>query len=202
MLVLPTRPRSWFYASGLLTGAAAALVLRRLLPAKVELGLHVPDEDGVVRALPAGLAAAAGVPLAVYALASAMQSEEHDDRGRLAIGRAVWNAVREDPASVFRKLAPRGRFGTQAANGYAATARPPTARTLGLAEAIADGRVPDFVEGAVRWDAPAAQDRLHAQDPSHYRSSAEVADRRRAEGYREVLLPGVPRTRFWTVALS
>jgi hypothetical protein len=60
------------------------------------------------------------------------------------------------------------------------------------------------VEGAVQWDAPAAQDRAYAnwlRDPSRYprrRSSAEVAGRRLAGGMREVYVPGVAGTRFWT----
>jgi hypothetical protein len=67
--------------------------------------------------------------------------------------------------------------------------------------------VPDFVEGATQWDAPDAQDKLHAlylADPARYPgyhlSSADLAERRRREGKREVWVPGVPKTRFWRAA--
>ena len=192
------------YLSG---GIAAAGILRLLVPPEVELRLHVPDNRGVVDASPAGLARAAGTSLATYALASAMQSEEHNDRGRLAVGRAIWNAVAGRPDRIFPKLAPHGRFGAQFLNGYAATTKPPTARTLILAEAVLAGRVPDFVAGATQWDAPAVQDRGHAlylTDPvayPEYRFSSEnIADRRHLAGLREVHVDGVPATRFWTRA--
>lgn len=203
-LRLPTNSKPWFMASAIAGAGTLALLLRRLPPA-IEYRLHAPEKDGLVLASPEGLAASAGVPLSVYALASCMQSEEKSDRGRLAVGRAVWNAVHQDLSKIFHKLAPSGRFGAQTANPYAATTKPPTARTLGLAQAIVDGRVEDFVEGAAQWDAPAAQDRLHAlylEDPAKYpkyrHSSAEVGARRRGEGLREVWVTGVPDTRFWT----
>ncbi len=194
--------RPWHLVAG---AAAAGLGLRLLARPPVETRLHVPGPGGLVEASPSGLARAAGVDLDTYSLASAMQSEERGDRGRLAVGRAIWNAVRGNKGEIFRKLAPGGRFGSQEVNPYAATSRGPTARTLELARAIVAGRVPDFVEGAVQWDSPATQDRLHAlylADPSRYpkyrRSSADVAKRRIAGGAREVRLPGVPDTRFWT----
>ncbi len=187
--------RPWLYGIG---GAAAlGLVLRRIF-AEPEERLHVPDRRGLVAADPEGLARAAGTSLAAYSLASAMQSEEHDDRGRLAVGRAVWNAAHRNESRIFGLLAPRGHFGSQEINPYAATTKPPTARTLALASAIIAGRVPDLVFGATRWDAPAAQDALHAREPGRYKSAAEVAARRLAEGYREVRPVGVERTRFWT----
>lgn len=188
-------------------GAGALLLaglVRRLFPG-VETRPHQVNEAGWVEADPAGLSRNAGVPLDVYALASCMQSEEEGDRGRLAVGRAVWNAVKKRSRKIFPLLAPRGRFGRQDVNPYASTARAPTARTLELARKIVEGRVPDFVRGAVQWDAPAAQDRLHAlylSNPSRYpryrSSSADVARRRVAAGAREVRVPGVEKTRFWT----
>lgn len=203
---LPRVSKPWFYVAGIAGGVAAAGLLRSLLP-PVEYRLHRADGRGLVEADPRGLAAAAGVPLATYALASMMQSEEHDDKGRLAVGRAAWNKVGGDAGKLFRLLAPRGRFGSQATNHYAATSTGPTARTLELARAIVAGRVPDFVEGATQWDAPDAQDKLHAlylADPARYAgyhlSSADLAERRRREGKREVWVPGVPKTRFWRAA--
>lgn len=206
-------PRGVWWALGA-GGALGLLLLCRSRPAlrggslqPVEGRLHVVNRDGVVEADPEGLARAAGVPLDVYALASAMQREEHTDRGRLAVGRAIWNAVGERRSKIFAKLAPSGRFGSQEVNPYAATSVPPTARTLALAQSIVDGRVSDFVDRAVQWDAPKAQDRLHAlhlRDPARYpkyrRSSTEIAARRMAGGAREVRVPGVEDTRFWTYA--
>lgn len=198
----PAKFRPWHVLAG---AAAAGLGLRLLVRPPVETRLHVPGPGGIVEASPAGLARAAGVDLNTYALASAMQSEEKSDRGRLAVGRAIWNAVRGRKSEIFPKLAPGGRFGSQEVNPYAATSRGPTARTIDLARAIVDGRVSDFVERAVQWDSPATQDRLHAlyladpaKHPKYRRSSADVARKRIAGGAREVRLPGVPDTRFWT----
>ena len=195
----------WAVVVGL--GAAAGAGLFRHFFPPVETRPHLAGPSGYVDADPEGLARAAGVPLDVYVLASAMQSEENDDRGRLAVGRAAWNAVRGRRGKLVPLLIPSGRLGTQDVNHYAATHRAPTARTLELARAIVAGRVPDFVRGAVQWDAPAAQDRRHAlylRDPARYPryrlSSADVARRRAGSGMREVRVSGVPDTRFWTRA--
>lgn len=188
-------------------GAAALGLLSRWLYPQPETRLHVPNERGVVEASPSGLARVAGVPLDVYVLASAMQSEEGSDRGRLAVGRAIWNVVRGRRHKLVRKLIPSGSLGEQSVNPYAATTQPPTARTLELARAIVAGRVPDFVAGAVQWDSPELQDRRHQlylADPARYPkyrwSSTDVARRRAAGGAREVRIDGVPATRFWTYA--
>jgi hypothetical protein len=197
---------SWRRAAllGTASGIGIALLARHLSP-PAETRLHVTGPDGYVEASPAGLARAAGVDLDVYVLASAMQSEERSDRGRLAVGRAAWNAVGGRRDRLASKIIPSGRLGTQLVNPYADTRRPPTARTLGLASAIVEGRVPDFVEGSVQWDAPAAQDRNHAlylRDPARYPkyrwSAADVAARRKRSHAHEVTVPGVPDTRFWS----
>jgi len=194
-------------AVGIGVGAAVGLGLQRCLFPPVETRPHVAGPSGYVDADLAGLARAAGVLLPTYALASMMQSEESSDKGRLAVGRAAWNASRDDPRKLMRLLVPRGRLGTQLVNPYAATDRGPTARTLQLAAAILAGRVLDFVEAATQWDAPEALDRRHQlylADPARYPkyrwSSEDVANKRRAAGAREVRVPGVPETRFWTRA--
>ena len=189
-------------------GSASVLGLSWLLrrsPAGVEYRLHAPNKHGIVEADPAGLAYASGAPLDQYALASSMQSEEKTDKGRLAVGRAIWNAVQQDRRKIVGKLLPHGYFSTQQSGQYAATHRPPTAKTLGLAAAIIEGRVPDMVHGAVQWDAPETQDRLHQlylQDPKkhpHYKhSSAEIAQKRKKAGAHVIVVPGVPDTRFWS----
>jgi hypothetical protein len=172
---------------------------------RIETRLHVPNAHGIVEADPAGLAFAAGAPLDQYALASAMQSEEKTDTGRLAVGRATWNAAKQDRRGIIGLLLPHGHFASQESGQYASTRLPPTARTLGLAAAIIEGRVPDMVHGAVQWDAPRLQDRmhqLHLQDPKrypHYRfSSADISQRRKAAGAHEIRVPGVAETRFWS----
>jgi hypothetical protein len=203
-----TTASSWAPAVAVGLGAVAGLgLLGRLLFPAVETRPHVAGPSGYVEASPAGLARAAGVELATYALASAMESEEEGDKGRLAVGRAAWNAARGRRDRLVRLLLPRDRLGSQLVNPYASTARGPTARTIQLAQAVVDGRVPDIVQGAVQWDAPAAQDRRHQlylRDPARYpryrHSSADVARRRTAAGAREVRVPGVPSTRFWTYA--
>lgn len=186
-------------------GAAAGVGLLRHLFPPVETRPHAPGPSGYVDASPAGLARAAGCELPEYVLASLMQSEEETDKGRLAVGRAAWNAARGNRRRLVRLVIPAGRLGTQLVNPYAATHRGPTSRTIALATAITSGRVPDFVEGSVQWDAPEAQDRRHRlylADPARYPkyrwSSADVARKRAAAGAREVRVPGVPHTRFWT----
>jgi hypothetical protein len=192
----------------IVTTASAAVFglswLFRTKRIKVEYGLHAPNALGVVEADPEGLARAAGVDLDVYALASAMQSEEKTDRGRLAVGCAVWNHVRQNRKKLIPVLLPRGYFSSQDSGQYAATDRGPTARTLALAGAIIENRVPDMVRGAVQWDAPLAQDRRHQlylRDPKRYpayrHDSREIAERRKKDGAHQVRVPGVPETRFW-----
>ena len=197
--------RQWTFVG---LGSASVLGLswlaRRL---RIETRLHVPNAHGIVEADPAGLAFASGVPLDQYALASAMQSEEKTDTGRLAVGRATWNAAKQDRRGIIGLLLPHGHFASQESGQYASTRLPPTARTLGLAAAIIEGKVPDMVHGAIQWDAPRLQDRmhqLHLQDPKrypHYRfSSADIAQRRTKAGAHEIRVPGVTETRFWSYA--
>ena len=192
-------------------GSASVLglswLLRRATATAVETRLHVPNQRGIVEADPAGLAYASGAPLDQYALASAMQSEEKTDKGRLAVGRAIWNAVRQDRGEIVGKLLPHGHFASQESGQYAATHKPPTARTLMLAAAIIEGRVPDMVHGAVQWDAPRTQDIKHQQylkDPKkhpHYKhSSTQIAQIRTTAGAHEIRVPGVAETRFWSYA--
>jgi hypothetical protein len=169
----------------------------------------VVNARGVVETDPAGLARASGYPLDVYAMASCMQSEEKHDKGRLAVGLAIWNAVRKDRKRIPKKLLfsarkdGNGHFGEQAGR-YAATSLPPTARTLQLAEAIIAGRVEDITKGAVQWDAPKIQDENHKKylkNPekySQYRfSSKDIEKDRTDKGRRMVMVPGVAETRFW-----
>jgi hypothetical protein len=204
-----TDSKWWWYGLGATAafGLVSSLVGRYRKPHELVITSrpHVMNEFGIVEADPEGLSLAAQVPLDQYVLASAMQSEEKSDRARLAVGRTVWNKVGEDRTKLVGLLIPTGKLGSQYVNPYAATGIEPTARTLALAASIIDGKVPDFVEGAIQWDAPKIQDRLYQlflSDPVKYRkyrhNAADIARKRKAAGAREVCLADVPNTRFWS----
>ena len=205
--------RSQWWAAGAGAGALLGLTLlsRALRP---EGRLHVLNDQKFVEADPGGLARASGFSLDVYALASCMQSEEHSEAGRLAVGWATLNHCRRrkiSPSALLlravrhgRRQPSHGRFGSQEAPGkWAATSKAPTAKTLQLAQSLMEGRTgsPDPTGGAEKWDAPAAQNRAHARDPMTYPKDAEdVAADRIAAGGQEIWVPGVPDTRFWKFA--
>ncbi len=209
----PSNRNWWLFGLG---GVAATIGVaslfrgtQQLFEPKIETRLHIVNRRGVVEADPTGLARASGYPLDVYAMASCMQSEEKTPRGRLAVGLALWNAVKKNRSRIPKQLLfskrrdGNGHFGTQAGR-YAATSHPPTATTLQLAEAIIAGRVEDFTQGAIQWDAPKAQDanhKLYLKDPEKYPeyrfSSKDIEEQRTRAGRRMVLVPGVPDTRFW-----
>ena len=172
--------------------------------------LHILNQQSFVDADPASLAREAGVPLDVYALASCMQSEEGSTEGRLAVGCAARNYfrhARQSPAAVLLRRADKhtgkrlpgdGHFGRQKSR-YASTSYPPTATTLILAANLLADPSPfeDATHGAVQWDAPEAQDRLHAKDPANNKPSTEIAEIRRRAGAHMIKVENVPSTRFW-----
>jgi len=183
--------------------------IRDPLVMPLDTRLHVVNSQGFVETNPSDLALASGYPLEVYAMASCMQSEEKTDKGRLAVGLAIWNAAKKDRSKVaallLRSKNPNSNnhFGDQVGR-YAATDHPPTARTLQLAEAIQAGRVPDIANGAKQWDSPKAQDHNHQlflkwpkKFPAFRLTAAEIEAKRIGEGRRVVYIPGVPETRFW-----
>ena len=65
---------------------------------------------------------------------------------------------------------------------YASTRLPPTTKTLRLAAAIIEGRVPDMAHGAIQWDAPAppgshaphSTSRIRRDTPATRFSSADI----------------------------
>lgn len=197
-------------------GAAGAIGIaslfretQKLFEPTIETRLHVTNARGVVEADPKGLASVSGYPLDVYAMASCMQSEEKTDKGRLAVGLAIWNAVKKNRKKIpglllfSKRKDGNGHFGRQAGR-YAATSIPPTARTLQLAMAVIDGRVEDITKGAVQWDAPKTQDANHQlflknpeQYPEYRFSSKDIEQKRKEAGRRMVMVPGVNETRFW-----
>ena len=198
----------WLLGLGSALVVGAATLFRR--GPTIETRLHVLNAQKFVEADPKGLAANAGVALDVYALASAMQSEESSDAGRLAVGCAIRNAAKRSRVSIATKLLAavkkgkrypsHGYFGSQEAPGkWAATSKPPTAKTLQMAADIVANRVADPTRGAVQWDAPEAQNRMHKSNPETYPlDAAGVKTKRIAGRAREVWVPGVPHTRFWT----
>jgi hypothetical protein len=139
-----------------------------------------------------------------------MQSEEGSTAGRLAVGCAARNHSRQagqSAATVLlrradkhtgKRLAGDGHFGRQKGR-YAATSKPPTAMTLMLAANLLAEPSPieDVTHGAVQWDAPKTQDRLHASDPDGNKTSSQIADIRQQAGARMIKIANVPSTRFW-----
>jgi hypothetical protein len=195
-------------------GAGAAGVLGLSLLSRYlgpETRPHSLNDQKFVDARPSGLAAAAGASLDVYALASAMRSEESRRAGQVAIGWALRNYCRRRKCSVSDQLLKsvlrgkrqpsHGHFGSNEAPGkWASTARPPTEATLILAREILSEcpRVPDPTGGATHWDSPGLQDKKHAENPTTYtKDSRQVAADRVAAGGVEVRVPGVAGTRFW-----
>lgn len=160
---------------------------------------HRKGPDKIVHTDPAVLAALAGVDADLYALAAAMQSEEGTTAGRIAVGCAIINSARAAKMTILRRVAgPNGLFGQQdTGNEWCASDEPPSRQTLQLALEVRAGKYGDVTGGATQWDAPKAQDRLHAKDPAKYRTAAEVAARRQAAGAQLVMVPGVTSTRFW-----
>jgi hypothetical protein len=189
-------------------GTASGLgLLWRLISPSVEWRLHVLNGQKFVDADPKGLARAAGVPLDVYALASAMQSEEKTRIGHIAIGCAVRNYCRKHKISIAAQLLKgrgpsHGHFGSQETGKWASTSKPPTANTLILAGQILQSPSPivDPTQGAVRWYAPAMQDAAHQRNPNLYSlDSEQLKTKLMNAGGKMIFVPGVPDTIFWTV---
>ena len=209
---MPTR-REWSeIGRGLVPILGGSLLLKLLVNRwGPELRLHVLNDRKFVDARPSGLADNAGVDLDTYALASAMQSEEKTRAGRMAVGWAVRNYCHRHRCSVAdqllksmrrgRRQPSHGHFASQEAPGkWASTASPPTAETLRMAQIIQQDppAIPDPTGGATAWDSPSLQDLMHARDPLTYpKDSRQVAADRTAAGGREVMVDGVPNTRFW-----
>ena len=196
-------------------GTASGLgLLWRLISPPVEWRLHVLNSQKFVDADPKGLARAAGVSLDIYALASAMQSEEKTHIGHIAIGCAIRNYCRKHKISVAaqllkavdkhgRQCPSHGHFGAQEAPGkWASTSKPPTANTLILARQILEIPSPivDPTQGAVRWYAPSMQDAAHQRNPNLYSlDSKQLMTKLRNAGGRMIFVPGIPDTIFWSV---
>lgn len=155
----------------------------------------------------------------VFLLATLMESEAGDqpDLARVAIAHAaITNAKRKSkggdltsslkrlllPAWSQHKIVIDGHLGSQQGGRYASTRIPPTERDIELAEAIAKGKIANPVPGAIKWDSPSAQNKLHEE--GLYDSDADtVAENREKENLVAAYLPGIDHgeLRMWrTVA--
>jgi hypothetical protein len=144
------------------------------------------------------------IPLNVWTLATVIASEAGSvpEIGRVAIAHAVMNAARRKRISIFKLIAPDGRFGGQQGR-YAASGRPPTETDVKIAEAVYAGKIKDPTRGADQWDSPRTQRALVARGASGYRKGPErvAADRMKA-GKVAVYVPGVDpeHLRLWRPA--
>lgn len=133
------------------------------------------------------------IPLNVWTLATVIASEAGSgpEIAKAAIAHAVMNAARRKGVSIFKLIAPDGKFGGQQGR-YAASSRPPTEADVRIAEAVYTGKIKDPTRGADQWDSPRTQRALVARGVSGYRNWPEqvAADRMKA-GKVVVYLPGV-----------
>ena len=210
--------RLWHW---LAIGAGSAGVLGLSLYARKKAGGSVAGaddragKDGKVPGKPEDLARLAGVPVDVYSLARCMEREEGTKAGRIAVGWATRNEARKEKISVTKLLTRStikdkttgkvsatfgdGFYGSQELHKWAATTNPPSAGSIELAKQILaePPKISDPTGGATQWDAPKAQDALHAKKPEKYKTAAEIAAKRQAAGKKLVMVPGVTSTRFW-----
>lgn len=133
------------------------------------------------------------IPLNLWTLATVIASEAGSGPpiAKAAIAHAVVNEARNRKISIFKLIAPDGKFGGQQGR-YAASARPPTEMDVKIAEAVYTGKIKDPTRGAVQWDSPRAQ-RILVQrgEPGYKDLPDKVAANRIASGKVAVYLPGV-----------
>jgi hypothetical protein len=144
------------------------------------------------------------IPLNVWTLATVIASEAGSgpELAKAAIAHAVMNAARLKGVSIFKLIAPDGKFGGQQGR-YAASSRPPTEADVKIAEAVYSGKIKDPTRGADQWDSPRAQRALVARGEPGYTSLPDkVAASRVKAGKVAVYLPGVDREylRLWRPA--
>lgn len=155
----------------------------------------------------------------VLMLATLMESEAGDqpDLARVAIAHAaITNAKRtsknSDLTAALKKLllpswqnhqiTSNGHMGSQQGGRYASTRIPPTERDIELAEAIVKGQIQNPAPGAIKWDSPSAQNKLH--DEGLYDSDADsvAENRENKEHLIATYLPGIDHgeLRLWRTA--
>ncbi len=156
--------------------------------------------------LPAELAQAATakakrskvIPLTTFTLATVLASEAGGlhPLAKVAIAHAVKNMARKRGISVFKLIAPDGRYGSQQGR-HASSKRAPSLADLEIAEAVEAGKLADPSDGAIQWDSPDAQRALLARgEPGYQKTPETVAEERRAKGRRLVILPGLAENQF------
>jgi hypothetical protein len=140
--------------------------------------------DGIITESPDDLASVANVDTETYSLARAIASEEEtkvvDDPNYL-IG-VAWVIVNEAKArgiSITDLLTSGsvgpGQYGKQSVGPrYASTWEDPYTRDIDIATAIQTGTIADITQGSRHFFAPATQDKLHAKNPSKYKSSTDL----------------------------
>lgn len=160
--------------------------------------------SGVIKTKPEDVAREDGVPVEVESLARAMESEESGTAARTAVGWAIKNMAKKSGKTITRLVtASKNKdvdgFYSQQDKGpkYCSTYKSPSGATKQLAQAVHSGAIPDPTHGATQWDAPRAQDALHAKNPTKWKSSEDIKAKRQGEGKRMVMIDGVPNTRFW-----
>jgi hypothetical protein len=160
--------------------------------------------SGVIKTKPEDVARDDGVPVEIESLARAMESEESGNAARTAVGWAIKNKAKKSNKTITRLVTASknkeidGFYGQQDKGPkYCSTYKSPSGSTLQLAQAVYSGSVPDPTRGATQWDAPRAQDALHAKNPTKWKSSEDIKAKREGEGKRMVIIDGVPNTRFW-----
>lgn len=135
----------------------------------------------------------------VEALARMLASEHprEADFVQVALAWTAKNMADRRGLTVFKLLAPDGKFGSQSGR-YASTVNPANDRFRAIARSVLDGSVADPTPGAIQFDAPDTQDWLYEHGKVRL-DAAGVAASRTSEGRRLFELPGIsPDTlRFW-----
>lgn len=129
------------------------------------------------------------------ALARAVTSEEGDqvELVRIAVAWAVINYANRhgvSPTAAVQKHKDGYHYGDQTGGNYVSSRFEAAPRDRALVDRILAGEIPDPTPGAVQFDSPKTQDWQYAHGQVS-KTSAQVADSRRAEGKWEFNLPGV-----------
>lgn len=155
---------------------------------------------------PERLAAAAGIPLSVYALARVLASEEN--KGRLREKTAIAWVVRNEAAARNKTIAEvvlradtahAGTFGSQNQGRFVSSAKPPAPEDITIARAVLASDGPDPTLGARQYDHPKAQNALVASGADGYRFDADALAQRRLVNNTMIVVDGIDprRLRFW-----
>ncbi len=136
-------------------------------------------------------------------LLATMASSEYNGYGasqdvKAAVMHVALNFARKNRRTLQSMLIPDGQFGDQAGR-WASTMFPPRLYDLLIAQQVMNGDIPDLTDGAIQFDSPRAQDRLHDQYPNKYKTAQQIAEDRINAGRHLVTLAGEDPgfIRFW-----